>query len=75
MKIRKTHVGWALKFWVILSVFLIPFVGILELVAWGLFGGVLGLIWRALPEDPEPPAERLPFQDEYEGRQVPKRDE
>jgi hypothetical protein len=74
MKIRKSQAAWAVKIWVILSVFILPFVGPLELAAWGLLGGVLGLVWRSLPEEPEPPVEKLPFQDQYEGRQVPRPD-
>jgi hypothetical protein len=74
MKIRKTHAAWAVKIWVILSVFILPFVGPLELVAWGLLGGVFGLVWRALPEEPEAPVEKLPFQDQYKDREIPRRD-
>ena len=75
MNVRKSHLGWALKSWVLVSVFLIPFVGIAELVAWGLLGGAMGLWWRSLPEDPEAPApEKLPFHDQYADRQVPRRE-
>lgn len=72
MKIRRTQAGWALKLWVLGSVFLIPFVNAYVLVAWALFGGVLGFIWRALPEEPETPPERLPFHDRYADREIPR---
>lgn len=75
MKIRKTHAAWAVKIWVLLSVFLVPFIGPLELVAWGLLGGVFGLVWRALPEEPEAPVAPLPYADQYKDRQIPRRDE
>jgi hypothetical protein len=75
MKLRKTHAAWAIKIWVMATVFILIFLSPLQLLAWLAVGGVLGLIWRALPEEPEAPVERLPYQDEYDGRQVPRREE
>lgn len=75
MKLRRTHAAWAIKIWVMATVFILIFLSPLQLLAWLAVGGVFGLVWRALPEEPEAPVERLPYQDQYEGRQVPRREE
>ena len=72
MKIRKTHAAWAVKVWVLISVFLIPFVGPAELVIWGLVGAAFAWVWRGLPEEPEAPVEPLPFAEQYKDRQIPR---
>lgn len=75
MKLRRTHAAWAIKIWVMATVFILVFLSPLQLLGWLAVGGVFGLAWRALPEEPEAPVERLPYQDQYEGRQVPRREE
>jgi hypothetical protein len=53
-------------------VFVIPFMSMWEIAAWATLGGAFALWWRALPEDPPEPVERLPYQHLYER---PTRDE
>jgi hypothetical protein len=73
MRLRRTHAGWAVKAWVLGTVFLLPFLGPLEVAGWVAVGGALALLWRALPEEPEgPPPGKLPFHDQYAHRQVPR---
>ena len=72
MKIRKTHAAWAVKGWVIISVFLLPFIGPIEVVGWLLLGAIFGLVWKVLPEEPEAPVEPLPFADQYRDREIPR---
>ena len=75
MKIRKSHAAWAVKLWVFASVFLLPFIGGWEIVAWIALGAAFGLAWNALPEEQgeEPPVEPLPFQDQYRDKEIPRR--
>lgn len=74
MKIRKTHAAWAVKFWVIGTVFVFPFImHRWEILLWFAFGGVLGLVWKRLPEEPEAPVTPLPYQHLYKDRGVPQR--
>ena len=75
MKIRKTHASWAVRLWVLASVFVVPFIGPWELAGWLALGGLLGLAWKSLPEEPETPPPPLPFAEQYRGRQVPTREE
>ena len=73
---NRFHAGWAIKIWVMLTVFVLPFLEGLEVAAWVVLGGILGLVWKVLPEGPpEKPVEPLPFHDQYKDRQVPRRDE
>ena len=72
MKIRKTQAAWAVKGWLLLTVFLLPFIGPLEIAGWVALGGILALVWRGLPEEPEAPVEPLPFAEEYRDRAIPR---
>ncbi len=72
MKIRKSHASLGVRFWILITVLIIFFLEGWEIVAWVALGAGLGLLWKILPHEPEPPPERLPFQDQYEGRQVPR---
>ncbi len=72
MKIRKSHASLAFRLWILVTVLIIFFLEGFELVGWLALGGILALAWKVLPEEPEAPPERLPFQDEYEGREIPK---
>jgi hypothetical protein len=62
MKIRKSQASLAVRLWVLATVFVIPFVTLLELAGWLVLGGVLGLVWKVLPEEAVGEVERLPFQ-------------
>lgn len=73
MTIRRTHASWAVKLWVIATVFVLPFLDLWQIPAWLLVGGAAALVWKLLPEEPEPPDERLPFHDQYADRQIPRR--
>jgi hypothetical protein len=75
MSLKKTHAAWAVKLWVLASVFLLPFLDRWEVAAWVVLGAAFGLVWRALPEEPETPADPLPFADEYKDRAIPRRTE
>lgn len=68
MKPRKSQVSLALRLWILASVFTVPFLDPAWIAAWAALGGGLALWWRALPEEPEAPPPRLPYQDEYERR-------
>ena len=74
MKIRKTHAAWAVKAWVLGSVFVVPFIGPWTILAWLGLGAAFGLTWQRLPDEPEAPVEPLPFQDRYRGREIPRQD-
>ena len=74
MKIRRTHAAWAVKLWVLGSVFLIPFLDAWQIAIWLAVGSAFGLAWRALPEEPEAPVEPLPYQHLYKDREIPRRD-
>lgn len=74
MKIRKTHAAWAVKLWVLATVFILPFISAWELLGWLALGGVFGLVWKVLPEEPEAPVEPLPYADQYRDRQIPRMD-
>jgi hypothetical protein len=73
MKIRKSHAAWAVKLWVLGTVFLLPFVGPAEILGWLMLGGIFALVWKRLPEEPEAPVDPLPFAREYSGREIPRR--
>jgi hypothetical protein len=62
MKIRKSQASLAVRLWILATVFVIPFVTIPELAVWLAIGGVLGIVWKVLPEEPPGEVERLPFQ-------------
>lgn len=72
MAIRKTHLSWAVRLWVLSTVFVLPFLAYWQIPLWGLLGAGLGLGWKALPEEPEPEAEKLPFHDQYAHRAIPR---
>jgi hypothetical protein len=72
---RKSQASLAGRLWILASVFVVLFVDGPWLLAWLLLGTAIGLVWMKLPEEPEAPVERLPFQDQYEGRQIPRREE
>lgn len=79
MKGTKAGVSLAFRVWVLATVFVWPFLEAWGIAAWAVAGGALGLWWRALPEDPPAPPERLPYQHLYphlahpppEGQPVP----
>jgi hypothetical protein len=75
MRIRKKHASLALRLWILGSVFVVLFLDGWEIVPWLALGAVFGLLWKRLPEEPEEPPERLPYQHLYEGRQFPQYDE
>lgn len=68
--------GWAIKAWVFAAIFAVPFLAGWEVFAFLGLGGVLGLAWRALPEDPvsDDPVAPLPYADRYRDRAIPRRD-
>lgn len=72
MKIRKTHLSWALRLWILASVFVIPFLSYGEVALWVLAAGALALAWHRLPEEPEEPVEPLPYAHLYRGREIPR---
>lgn len=74
MTIRKSHAAWAVKLWVLASVFLLPFLDRWEIAAWVVLGGVFALVWKVLPEEPEEPVEPLPFAHEYRDKEIPRRE-
>jgi hypothetical protein len=69
---RKSQASLAGRLWILASVFVVLFVEGAWLGGWLLLGAAIGLVWMKLPEEPEAPVERLPFQDKYEGRQIPR---
>jgi hypothetical protein len=71
MKITKVHAAWAVKLWVLVTVFLLPFLEGWEVAAWFVLGGVFALVWKVLPEVPEAPVEPLPFAHEYKDKAIP----
>ncbi len=73
MKIRKTHAAWAVKLWVLASVFLLPFLSMWETIGWVALGGVFALVWKVLPEEAEAAVEPLPFAHEYRDKEIPRR--
>ena len=75
MRIRKTQASLALRLWILGTVFAVILIDGIELVAWIALGGALALLWKVLPEEPEEPSERLPYQHLYEDRQFPRFDE
>ncbi|HYC37522.1 MAG TPA: hypothetical protein VEC19_13940 [Usitatibacter sp.] len=73
MKLNRNHAGWAVKLWVLASVFVLPFLSTVEVVAWLALGAVFGAVWKVLPEGPETTVEPLPYADEYRDREVPRK--
>ncbi len=45
MKVKKGQVSLAFRLWVLATVFVIPFLDKLEIAAWCVLGGALGLWW------------------------------
>jgi hypothetical protein len=74
MKIRKTHLSWAVRLWILGAVFVLPFLAPWEIAAWVAVLGVLGWGWKVLPEEPEKPVEPLPYQHLYAHTLDPRRD-
>ena len=73
MKINRYHTGWAVKLWVLATVFLLPFLTTGQVFGWVVFGAVLGLAWKVSPEGPpETPAEPLPYADQYRKNEIPR---
>ena len=75
MKIRKTHASLAVRLWVLATALTFFFIEGFVLAGWLVFGALLGLLWRALPEEPEAPVEPLPYQHLYADRRFPQREE
>ena len=76
MKINKVHTGWAVKIWVIATVFTLPFMSNLQVLGWLVLGGALGLAWKLSPEGPpEAPVEPLPYAHKYKQNEIPRPDE
>jgi hypothetical protein len=75
MRIRKKHASLALRLWILASVFVVLFLDGWEIVPWVALGAALGLLWKQLPDEPEDPPEKLPYQHLYEGRELPRYDE
>ena len=75
MKIRKTHAAWAVKLWVLATVFVWYFLEGWEHLPWVAMGAAFSLVWWLLPEEPEAPVEPLPFAHEYKDRAIPMRGE
>lgn len=70
---NRVHAGWAVKIWVIATVFVLPFIRNWEIAAWVGLGAILGLAWKVLPEGPpEKPPEPLPYAHKYRGREIPR---
>lgn len=75
MKINRMHTGWAVKLWVLATVFVLPFLDPAGVAAWVVLGAVLGIAWKVSPEaPPEAPAEPLPHLDQYKKNEIPRRD-
>jgi hypothetical protein len=75
MKMTRNEAGWAVKIWAVATVFTLPFMPPLVLFGWLGLGAVLGLVWKVLPEGPEPPpVGKLPYHDQYADRQIPRRE-
>jgi hypothetical protein len=70
-RLNRVNVGWALKLWVLATVFVWYFLEGWENWAWVALGGVFALVWWVLPEVPEAPVEPLPFAREYKDRAIP----
>ena len=73
MTIKKTHAAWAVKLWVLATVFVWYFLEGWEHVPWVALGAAFSLVWWVLPEEPEEPVEPLPFAHEYKDRAIPRR--
>ena len=71
MNPRKGQVSLALRLWIFVSVFVIPFLSGWEVGLWLLPGAALALWWRSLPEDPPEPPPRLPYQHLYDRPRKP----
>lgn len=75
-RFHRGHAGWMVKIWVILTVFVLPFLSAWHVFAWLAIGGVAGLAWKFAPEaPPEKPVDKLPYHDQYADRQIPKPEE
>ena len=75
MKLDRRSAGWAVKAWVIATVFVLPFLDQLEVAGWLVLGAVIGIVWKVLPEGAEPPPpEKLPYHDQYAHKQVPRKE-
>jgi hypothetical protein len=66
VKVKKGQVSLAFRLWILATVFVWPFIDDWEVAVWAALGAGLALWWRALPEDPPAPPERLPYQHLYE---------
>lgn len=75
MRLNRNHAGWAVKLWVLVTVFTLPFMEPLHVVGWLVVGAIAGIVWKLLPEGPPLEKEKLPFHDQYADKQVPRRDE
>jgi fatty acid desaturase len=73
MRIRKTHAAWAVKLWVLATVFVWYFLEGWEHLPWVAMGAAFSLVWWLLPEEPEEPVEPLPFAHEYKDKAIPMR--
>lgn len=71
MRIRKTHAAWAVKLWVMATVFVWYFLEGWEHLPWVALGAAFSLVWWLLPEEPEAPVEPLPFAHEYKDKAIP----
>ena len=74
MRIRKSQASLAARLWILATVFLIMFLEGWQLAGWLALGAALGLLWKVLPEEPEPPPQRLPYQHLYRDREFPRVD-
>ena len=75
MKVNRVHTGWAVKIWVLATVFMLPFLDPIGVAAWLVLGAGLGLAWKASPEGPpEKPVGSLPYADRYKQNEIPRRD-
>ena len=76
MKINRVHTGWAVKIWILATVFLLPFLEPLQVAGWLVLGAALGLAWKLSPEGPaEEPVEPLPYVEQYKHKEIPRREE
>ncbi|HET7767598.1 MAG TPA: hypothetical protein VFN74_02415 [Chloroflexota bacterium] len=68
------HAGWAVKIWVVATVFVLPFLTPWEVAGWVALGAILGLVWKVVPEaPPEKPVAPLPYADKYRDKEIPRR--
>lgn len=74
-KWTRIEAGWAVKLWVFATVFVIWFLDAVEVVGWLALGGMLGFVWKMLPEGVEKPVEPLPYAHLYRDREIPRVEE